>query len=222
MALTQPGDEASLSQMRRFCPIHLKPNAPAPFSCRITSLQKGKRDACEWSCREGGRSWLLCKARLGNVMRTWPWLCYPSRIQHIQHVLAAKGHPPSPCQPRTRTACCLPSGYGDLARSRSKPHLGPAARSHSAVRTCDGSPVAPARPAGELTSRQGTCPTRRSVPRAVTAAAAVAETPGPPSPAQRDFYHGPEEARAALGSRHGEEAASAKHGMWRCIFSDQD
>lgn len=52
-----------------------------------------------------------------------------------------------PCQPRTRTACCLPSGYGDLARSRSKPHLGPAARSHSAVRTCDGSPVAPARPA---------------------------------------------------------------------------
>lgn len=207
--------------MRRVCPIHLKPNAPAPFSCRIASLQKGKWGVCERSCREGGRSWLLCKARLGSVMRTWPWLRYPSRIQHIQPVLAAKGHPPSPCQPQTRTACCLPSGYGDLARSRSKPHLAPAARSHSAVRTCDGSPVAPAQPAG-----QGTRPTHRSVPRAVTAAAAMAETPGPHPQRRGTFITGQRKpglrSSSPLGSRHSEGAASAKHGMWRCIFSDQD
>lgn len=207
--------------MRRVCPIHLKPNAPALFSCRIASLQKGKWGVCERSCREGGRSWLLCKARLGSVMRTWPWLRYPSRIQHIQHTLAAKGHPPSPCQPRTRTACCLPSGYGDLARSRSKPHLAPAARSHSAVRTCDGSPVAPARPA----DRGHVQPTDQCQERSQL----QQQWPRHPDPhPQRrgTCIMGQRKpglrSSLPLGSRHSEGAASAKHGMWRCIFSDQD
>lgn len=35
----QLSDESSLSQIRRFCTIHLKHNASTPFSYRIRSLQ---------------------------------------------------------------------------------------------------------------------------------------------------------------------------------------
>lgn len=39
VAFAQLSDESSLSQIRRFCTVHLKRNASAPFSCRIGSLQ---------------------------------------------------------------------------------------------------------------------------------------------------------------------------------------
>lgn len=77
--------------------VHVCDMNRRPLQC----FRGEKSDACEWSCGKEGKSWFLCKAWLGNVMHTWPWLWQ----QHILPMLSGK----NPAKPALLGSKVIPS-----------------------------------------------------------------------------------------------------------------